>query len=320
MSLPVIDLSRLSAPLAVETLDFEAILVEVKEDLLARYPDAAAVLALESEPLVKLMEAFAWRELMLRARINDAYRASTLAFSTGADLDQVGAFHGVPRKAGEADTDYRARIQQGYWRIAAAGPAGALVAHALDAAPEVHGASAWSDGAGRAVCAVLARQAVLLSSLSTGQQAIALGLTDYAFASAPTLDQTQVYRQAEMLEAPMQAVRLRLLSDQVLPLGLDLAIRPAEVLPVTITARLVLLPGPDAEIIRGEALARLDEHLRLQAQLGSDLARAGLHAALFAPGVSNVWLESPANDVICAMGQIAVPTAITVTVEEARNV
>src|SRR5256885_10009568 len=70
-------LDALPQPGVVETLDFERILDAHRADLLARHPEAAEVLALESEPLNKLLEAHAYRELLYRARVNDVDRKST---------------------------------------------------------------------------------------------------------------------------------------------------------------------------------------------------------------------------------------------------
>lgn len=66
-----VDLSTLPAPEVVETLVFEAIVADIKADYIARYSAGADVIDLESEPIVKLIEAFAYRELTLRARYND---------------------------------------------------------------------------------------------------------------------------------------------------------------------------------------------------------------------------------------------------------
>ena len=92
----VIDLSLLPAPAVVETLDYEAILSALKADLIARAPELAPALQLESEPLVKLLEVAAWRETVLRARINDAARAVMLPWATGADLDNLAARYDFP--------------------------------------------------------------------------------------------------------------------------------------------------------------------------------------------------------------------------------
>lgn len=113
--------SAFPAPSVVETLDFEAILAEMKADVLQRYPEAAEVLALESEPLVKLMEAFAYRELLYRARVNDAARAHLLAYATGTDLDHIAAMFGLTRQSGESDDRLRLRVQLRIAALAAQG-------------------------------------------------------------------------------------------------------------------------------------------------------------------------------------------------------
>ncbi len=107
----VVNASALPSPAVVEVLDYEAIVSAIKADLLARYPEAADVLDLESEPLVKLLEAFAFRELLFRARVNDAARAHLLAYATGTDLDHLGAMFGISRMPGESDERLRLRIQ-----------------------------------------------------------------------------------------------------------------------------------------------------------------------------------------------------------------
>ncbi len=66
----IIDLSQLPAPAVVETLDYEAILSERQACFVSLYPadqqDAVrATLTLESEPITKLMQENAYRELVL---------------------------------------------------------------------------------------------------------------------------------------------------------------------------------------------------------------------------------------------------------------
>ena len=314
----MIDLTRLPAPQALEPLGFEALLTELTLDFARRWPAFAAFL--ESEPVIKLLELAAWRELLLRARINDAYKNGTLAYAVGADLDHIGALHGCARKPDEGDHAYRLRIQQAYWRLAAAGPAAAFEAHAMEAHPAVVDAQAWSDGAGRASVAVLAYNARDRAALSLDAQAEADALTRYAFAGAPILDTGKVCIQSAMLDAPMRSVRERLLSEDVLPLGLELAVRPAQLKTYRIEAALILQPGPDADVILTEARTELDAALRRLARLGFDAPRAALIDALFVPGVTNVLLAAPENDVVCTEGWLAVPLSINLSVSEVRDV
>src|SRR5690606_17245852 len=64
-----VDLSRLPPPDVVQALDYETILAELQVDLAARLPDFDAFL--ESDPAIKLLEIVAYRELLLRQRVND---------------------------------------------------------------------------------------------------------------------------------------------------------------------------------------------------------------------------------------------------------
>ncbi|MGD7186286.1 baseplate assembly protein, partial [Ralstonia pseudosolanacearum] len=97
-----IDLSQLPAPAVVETLDYEAILAERKDYFVSLYPadqrDAVrATLELESEPITKLLQENAYRELVWRQRVNDAARGVMLAFAEGEDLEQIAANFNVQR-------------------------------------------------------------------------------------------------------------------------------------------------------------------------------------------------------------------------------
>lgn len=131
------DLATLPAPQIIEPLDFEQILADLKADILARAPELAEVLALESDPIVKLLEACAYRELLYRARVNDAARAHLLAFATGGDLDHLAAQYGVTRQDGEADDRLRTRLQLRIAALAGQGTREHYEFHALTASPLV---------------------------------------------------------------------------------------------------------------------------------------------------------------------------------------
>ncbi|MFC0351825.1 baseplate J/gp47 family protein [Undibacterium danionis] len=110
-----IDLSKLPAPTVIEELSFDSLVDAHKQELLQRQPNLANVINLVSEPLVKQLEVFAYREMLLRQRINQAARSNLLAYATGTDLDHKGAFYDLARLADESDDRYRQRIQ---YRIA----------------------------------------------------------------------------------------------------------------------------------------------------------------------------------------------------------
>lgn len=86
----VLDFATIPAPTIIEALDFELILQDLIDDLRSR--DASYTAILESDPVIKLLEVCAARELILRQRINDALLATLLRYSNGPDLDNLAAF------------------------------------------------------------------------------------------------------------------------------------------------------------------------------------------------------------------------------------
>lgn len=157
-----IDLSQLPAPDVVEPLDYETLLAERKATLISLYPTdqqeaIARTLTFESEPIVKLLQENAYRELILRQRINEAAKAVMVAYSLKGDLDQLGANNGVtcltitpaddttiPPTAAvmESNDDLRLRIASAFEGLSVAGPTGAYEYHARSADSRVADASA----------------------------------------------------------------------------------------------------------------------------------------------------------------------------------
>jgi phage-related baseplate assembly protein len=113
------DLSTLPAPTVVQELSYDAIVArqnaEFQEhwaELRLTYPDLPDydVSMLETDPAVILNETESYRELLLRARINEAARARLLAFAQKGDLDQLAIFYDVIRLPGETDTRLKLRV------------------------------------------------------------------------------------------------------------------------------------------------------------------------------------------------------------------
>ena len=285
-----VDLSRLPPPNVVEALDFETILDRLTADFAGRFPGFDAFL--ESDPAIKLLEVIAYQELVLRQRVNDAAQAVTVAFATGADLDNLAAFFGVTRieiapadaqaqtpAVMETDAALRRRILLSPDAYSVAGPTAAYVYHALSASGDVLDVSATSPAPGEVVISVLS-------------------VDGDGTASAELL---------ALVEAAVAADDIRPLTDQV-------SVRSAEIVPVSIEARLTLHSGPDAELILRTALDRLADVLAENRRMGRDLTRSAIFAALHVAGVQNVDLVSPATDVVISPTQAAHAFAIDVTV------
>lgn len=105
----MIDISKLTAPKIIEELDYETILNSYKAKLIELLPSWTASV-LESDPANKILEVAAYREMLLRQRVNEAARAVMVAFASGSDLDHLAAFYPEERLAG-AKATYPAKLR-----------------------------------------------------------------------------------------------------------------------------------------------------------------------------------------------------------------
>jgi len=285
-----VDLSRLPAPQVVEALDFETIFASMLADLLVRLPTFDATV--ESDPALVALEVAAYRELMLRQRVNDAARAVMPAFATGADLDQLAALLGVARllitaadplnniaDVFESDDDLRRRLVLAPEGYSVAGPEGAYIFHALSSDARVLDASAISPNPGEVLVTILSR---------TGDGA------------AP---------------ADLVAVVAAYLSDEMRrPMTDFVTVQSVSIVPYAIEAMVLTFSGPDPAIVLAASRARLDDYVARSRRLGRDVTRAGVIAALGGvEGVQNVLLTSPAADVVIDSTQAAFCTGIAIT-------
>jgi len=269
-----VDLSLLPAPAVVEPLDFETILAAIKADLLALAPDLGDVLALESEPATKLCEVFAYRELLLRARINDAARATMLAYARGSDLDNLAALFGVTRLQSEADARLRARTQLSLESYTTAGPRLSYRFHALSASPVVRDVTIDSPKPGTVRIVVLAEPSETNPDEDTDTN------PGYNPGGVPG-------------QALLDRVRAATSAEDVRPLCDTVVVTPAQVLTYAVDAALVLMPGPGIEAALAAAHAAATAHVQAQFRLGQDITVSGLKAALRQPGVVRVNLIAP---------------------------
>jgi phage-related baseplate assembly protein len=146
-------LPDLPAPAVIETLDYAAIKAALLADFAARYPDYSAFL--ESDPAVKLIEVAAYREMLLRYRINQAARANLLAFAGGTDLDHLASFYGVERLSGESDDALRLRVRARIVGWSTGGSAAAYRYYALSAHPGIADVGVSSPAPGTVAVALL---------------------------------------------------------------------------------------------------------------------------------------------------------------------
>lgn len=295
-----IDISSLPKPAILEALDFEALLAAFKAELLGRIDPAeranvAAVLALESEPLAKLAEVAAYRDLLQRARYNDEARSLMLAFATGSDLDHIGVtyFRGErrltiieadpdarpPRPAVmESDAAFQSRLALKAESYSVAGPTGAYLFHALSAAGTVKDASVTSPRPGTTLVTVLG---------TSGD-----GSAD---------------------DATLHAVTARLNTDNVRPLCEEVIVKAAAIVPYAIELQIYHYAGPDVSLVRSAARDALAVFAERHHRCGHDITLSGIYAAAHQPGVQRVVIVSPAADISVDYENAAYCTGITVT-------
>lgn len=281
-TLTAFDLAQLPPPAAVEEIDFEAILASMLADLRAR--DPAFTSTVESDPAYKVLEATAYREVILRQRVNDAARRRLLAFAAGADLDQLAAFYGMQRlvvtqadptasppvvAVYETDSAFRVRVRERIMGSSAAGTASWYKFHALTASPHVR------DVAVDAPLGGVVRVSVMGDT------------TD----GAPS---------AEALQAVTDVVT----SNDVRALCHTVQVVPAELATVDVVANIRLQPTASASLI-AEIEAALLAAFEQARGLGWDVTTSWLVARLQVPGVHSVELVQPAVNVAVAPNQCA---------------
>lgn len=293
MSFTPIDLSSLPAPDVVEQIDYKTILAAMVTDLQSRDPAFTALV--ESDPAWKILEVAAYREMLVRQRVNDAARAVMLAYATGNDLEQLAAIFGVVRKTlvaadpsatpptaavMESDSDFRYRVTLALEGLSTAGPEGAYLYHSLSV-DGVKGVSVVGPP-------TVDPGKVLVTVLSTTGNGTA------------TLDL-------------LEEVDSKLSADDIRPLTDAVTVQSATIENYTIAATLYTYPGPDSSIVLAAAQASAQAYADARHKLGQDVTLSGLYAALHVAGVQKVTLASPAADIVCNYSQAPFCTGISLT-------
>lgn len=286
-----INLALIAPPKVVEALDYEQVIAEMLADLSDRLPEFETFL--ESDPVVKILQIAAYRETILRQRINDAAKAVMLSYAVGTDLDNLAALFGVIRlqvtpadpdatpptaAVFESDSDFRYRIQLSLEGLSTAGPEGAYIFHALSANGLVLDASATSPQPGDVLITVLSRAG----------------------------DGTASAELLAAVEASLSAEDVRPLTDHVLVQG-------ATIVPYQVEAALYFYAGPDRAVIMATAQAAIEAYTESQHRLGLDVSLSGIYAALHQPGVQRVELTMPGASLVIDRHSAAYCTAISLS-------
>jgi phage-related baseplate assembly protein len=294
-----IDLTLLPDPDVVERIDYEEILAERKAYAVSLWPaeqqaEVAATLALESEPLTKLIQENAYRETLWRQRVNEAALGTMLAKAKGKDLDQAAGNVNVTRlvvvaanpnaipptpAVMEIDDSLRERAQMAWEGLSTAGPKNSYILHARSADGRIADATAESPSPAVVIVTVQA----LLGDGSVDQ-------------------------------AVLDVVSAYLSDEDRRPVADRLTVQSAEVLRYGVDATLYLATtGPEGEPIRAAAQAKLSAFVTQRRRLGVEISESAVHAALHVEGVRKVVLHNW-TDVNPTPYQAAYCTSVSVLV------
>ncbi|MFI3241220.1 MAG: baseplate J/gp47 family protein [Alphaproteobacteria bacterium] len=276
ISLPnYVDLSTLPAPQVIEELDFETIFAEMLADFKERNTDYDALL--ESDPVVIALQSCAYREVLLRQRINEAAKASMLAYATGSDLDNLAAFYNVERMlvseedltttpptyaVYEDDSRLRLRTQLAMESITTAGSENAYLYHAFSSSVKIKSVNISSINAGEVIITILQNEDTGLADDDLCQE-----VSDY-----------------------LNAEDIRPLTDKVI-------VQSAELIFYSVKAKMYIYSDPSISVIEEEARTNLEEYVSKRHKIGEVMATSGIYQALHTEGVQKIELIEPTSDI-----------------------
>lgn len=291
-----IDLSLLPKPNVIEELNFETILNRKKANFIEALPTelkeiVEQTLTLESEPITILLQQATYQEMVLRQRINDACRATMLAFAVGTDLDHIGATRGVkrlviapedlsinPPKPAilESDEAYRRRIQLAPEGYSCAGPYSAYLFYALSADSRIKDIAVTRPKPGDVAIHVLSHDGDGTSN-----------------------------------ETILNNVRNVLNAENIRPLNDTVIVKSSIIHRYTIRAILSFYPGVHQELSLATAQKSLQNFVEKNHRNGIDITLAGIIHALKQEGVQNVVISTPQADIVVLPEQAAYCENIT---------
>jgi phage-related baseplate assembly protein len=270
-----IDFARLPAPNVVEEINYERLVTIYQEQVVEKMPALKRAVRLEQSPTNVILEAEAYGEMLVRARINAAARAVMLAFAKGSDLDNLAAFYNLKRdiipaddiigrlEAPESDERFRRRVQLAAEAFSTAGTVGSYIFHALSADPTIRDV---------AVTKMNDRGGVKVTIMNSGND------------PTPTT-------------AQLTAVTKRLFAPNIKPLTDVVTVAPVKVRYVDIDAAVYLYPGPDSSLVSNDITKAMESLRNRVALTGRDLTYSALSAALNQEGVQEVKINSPNGSV-----------------------
>lgn len=228
----------------------------MKEELVRRVETFSGLV--ESDPAMKVLEVAAWRELLLRQRINEAVKSNLLKFATGEDLDNLAEFYGVKRQKEEDDERLRKRVKAKIASWSTGGSKEYYKYHALSAHSRVQDALVESPIPEKVQISILS------TMLSTASEEL-----------------------LEIVKKQLTGDDIRVLTDAVTVIGCN-------IMEIDIHSRMSISPVISKEEIKKQFIKKFEANRRL----GWNVTRSWIIANLFVEGVENVELIEPREDVV----------------------
>ena len=252
------NIEEIGNPQVIEELSLDEILQQMKQKLIEI--DEKYTAYVESDPLVKLIEVAAYRELLLRQRVNQAAKSNLLAFATGSDLDNLAAFYDVKRRENETDEELRERVRAKIVGWSSAGSREAYRYHALNSDPRVKEANADSPEPGVVRISILSKE-------------------NGGVVSQDLLETVTKYMLRE---------DIKMLTDTV-------RVVPCNLIDIDVRTKIILMSGTPIEFLNS-IKASFKKNFEKIAGLGVSISRALIISNLFLDGVKDVQLLNPVAD------------------------
>lgn len=305
----------LPPPDALQSVDFDALLAQLKADILAEMPGEQATIDLEADPLNEILQSFAYRIAVERNRANGQALSIMLPVARGPQLDQLGKlpFFNVTRKVLvaadplafppvnevlEDDDTFKERLRLSLNGLSVAGPSNAYRFHGISAHPSVVDISVDRPK--------FVRDNTAYAGLPA--DAIVIVPTYHAELSEPRPNDIAI---TVMTSAPngeaspevIGAVTAALNAEDVRPVSDNPRVRSVETLGVDIQATLYLYEGNEQDQVLAAAQERLTTNLDKLRRIGNDLTISAIHSGLHVDGVQRVEIQQPAVDTVVAAHQ-----------------
>lgn len=299
-----INFNQLTPPKLINELNFEAILAERKASFLSLYHDAveraemAKTLARASEPVTKLLEESAYRELLFRQQRNEDVKALMVMYSSGSDLENLVADRNMQRlvispmdnavvppipAVMESDDDLRYRYILAMDSLSVAGPSSSYKFFAHSADGRVGDVSVVSPPE----TPYLLNIYILQNDSETGAASDEL----------------------------INLVQATLSDETVRPCCDRPTVHSVAIVTYSITATLYVAQTAKNSTLLQQASENLNEYVKEQRRIGRSIRLSALYSVLHIAGVEHVEITQPAQDIILDQSKAGHCTDIRIQLE-----